>query len=553
MALSDTEALAKAKEILTGMQAERTLLDVVRQYWTGCQSLPRIMPKGAAHEVYAMARMSRVNVIGLVMETLGQSLFVEGFRGKGEAENAAVWDIWQANQFDAYQSGLHRAALAYGTAYTLVLPGDPVPVLEPKSPRQLHALYSVKDRVWPKFALERRDDSTYRLFDESNVYTFTDLQAGTATVTANEVHGAGVCPVVRFRERIDLDIGDDVASALSAALETRAEPTTGLTIATSNERRALNIGQVGPLMALQDQVDVTTFNLLVAMHFASFKQRYIMGWAGADEEQLMQDRGISPEAARAAAKQETLSATASRVWLFDDPDVKVGEFSETNLDGYIKAREATLRHAASTSQTPAHELIGDLVNLSAEALTAAEAGRDRKVADRETLFGEAHEQMLGLAGQLQGIEVPAAAQVVWRDTSARAFSATVDALGKLAQMLGVPAQELWERIPGVSQADIERWKKQAATGDAFGQLTDTLKAQMGPAMDAVPTPDEMKSRADAMGVLIRAGVTPETAARKAGLEGIEFLPGATPTSLKVPGDAAAGPLPPSMPPGGPVA
>jgi hypothetical protein len=552
MALDDAAALAKAKELLEGMRAERTLLDLVRQYWTGQQSLPRIMPRNAPHEVYAMARMSRVNIISLVMETLGQSLFVEGFRGKGDDVDAPVWGIWQANQFDAYQSGLTRAALAYGTSYALVLPGDPVPVIEPVSPRQMHAVYAVTDRVWPRFALQRRDDATYRLIDDTNVYTFNDLDGGAPALTIPaEAHNAGVCPVVRFRERIDLDIGDDVASAISAALETWEEPTTGLTFTRSNERRALNIGQVGPLMSLQDQVDVTTFDLLVAMHFASFKQRYIMGWAGADEEQLMKDRGLSPEAARAAAKQETLSATSSRVWLFDDPEVKVGEFSESSLEGYIKSREATLRHAASTSQTPAHELIGDLVNLSAEALAAAEAGRDRKVADRQTLFGESYEQMLGLAAKYAGIEVPVDAQVVWRDTSARSLAATVDALGKLATMLGVPAQELWERIPGVTRKDVERWKAQAATGDAFGQLTETLKGQMGPAMDAVPTPDEMKQRADAMGVLIRAGVTTESAAKLAGLDGAQFLPGATPTSLKVAADVPAGPMGP--PAAGPIA
>jgi hypothetical protein len=69
------------------------------------------------------------------------------------------------------------------------------------------------------------------------------------------------------------------------------------------------------------------------------------------------------------------------------------------------------------------------------------------------------------------------AQVVWRDTEARSLAATVDALGKLTQMLGVPPQSLWERIPGVTQQDVEAWKAQAATADPLGQLTQLLDAQ----------------------------------------------------------------------------
>ena len=157
--------------------------------------------------------------------------------------------------------------------------------------------------------------------------------------------------------------------------------------------------------------------------------------------------------------------------------MKLGEFEQTNLDCYIKSREASLRHAATLSQPPVHERIGERVNLSAEALVAAENGRERKVDERKALLGESHEQMLWLAGKAGGIEIPNDAQVVWRDTSARAFSATVDALGKLVTMLGIPPQELWEKVPGASRQDIERWKRAAETGDPFVFLQDTLERQ----------------------------------------------------------------------------
>ena len=44
-------------------------------------------------------------------------------------------------------------------------------------------------------------------------------------------------------------------------------------------------------------------------------------------------------------------------------------------------------------------------------------------------------------------------------------------------MLGVPQQELWDRIPGVKQQDIRRWKEIAQQGDALTDLTAMLERQ----------------------------------------------------------------------------
>lgn len=43
--------------------------------------------------------------------------------------------------------------------------------------------------------------------------------------------------------------------------------------------------------------------------------------------------------------------------------------------------------------------------------------------------------------------------------------------------------------------------------------------------------EEIKAKADAMGVLIRAGVDPDDAARRVGLDGVSFREGFHPASL----------------------
>jgi len=69
------------------------------------------------------------------------------------------------------------------------------------------------------------------------------------------------------------------------------------------------------------------------------------------------------------------------------------------------------------------------------------------------------------------------AEVKWRDHEARSFSATVDALGKAAQMLGVPVRGLWERIPGVTDQEISHWQQLSEEDDSVQRLLDELDRQ----------------------------------------------------------------------------
>jgi hypothetical protein len=356
---------------------------------------------------------------------------VDGFRAPNAAAEEPAWEIWQRNRMDARQTAAHRAALTYGAAYAVVLPGDPVAVIRPVSPRALTALY--EDDDWPVLALEHRRSlrpgvKLYRLLDERSAWWIEVDDRGAPTVVRREQHGVGVVPVVRFLTTLD------------------AEP------------ESWSRGEVEPLIPLQDQINITTFGLLVAQHYGAFRQRYIIGWL-------------------AESEAKALEASARKLWTFEDENVKVGEFGQTDLRGYLESREATLRALATVSQTPAHELLGQLVNLSADALAAMERSHRAKVAERQVVFGEAWEQVLELAAEIDGQPTDPAAYVRWRDTEARSLAQTADALGKLVTMLGVPPQELWERIPGVSQQEVERWKARAAEGSALEQLARVLTEQ----------------------------------------------------------------------------
>jgi hypothetical protein len=472
--LTDTAAIELASFLHGKHSQERTQLDSLRRYATGKQALPLVIPQDAPREVRELARISRINIIKIVLDSLVESLFVDNLRmtrtpevaegepaGDPEDVTNDVWKAWQANRMDRAQSGLYRAVFQYGYGYAVFTRGDPYPVIRPMSARRMTAMYDDDD--WPVYALERRRRTdAFRLYDEEYVYELGyDSEKKKFAALGVSQHGSPYCPVVKYSDVEDLDLDDEP--------EPHCLPAPGR----EGDVTRLVAGQVAPLMTLQDQTDVTSFALHGAQWYTAFRQRWVIGWTPAN-------------------RAEKMSAGASQLWTFDaDPDdMKLGEFNETNLDGFLKSREATLKYAATLSQTPVHELIGELVNLSAEALAAAEAGRDRKIDERKTGLGESHEQLAQGVGLLMGVDVPDDLEVVWRDNSARAFGAIVDGLGKIAAQLQVPPAELWDRIPGATRQDVRRWKTAQAEGDAMASLTGLLDRQAAsPPEPGAPEPE----------------------------------------------------------------
>lgn len=443
MALAENEVAETVRKLLDMRAAEAQRLDVIFDYLRDDPAKRDMggLPSGAPADVIRLARFSRVNLLKYIVSARVQNMYVDGFRTPTSPDDIAVWECWQRNGMDKRQIGVHRATLSYGTAYETVLPGAPVPVIRGWSPRQLTAAYGDDDQ-WPVVALICTGKRTYRLLDDVNswdIETGDELQIGAPAAHGATWQGEPVCPVVRFRDTDDLD-----------------DPGRGI---------------VEPYFPLQDQVNVTTFGLQVAQHYGAFRQRYIIGWLAESESAL-------------------LTASAAKLLTIEDPasDITVGEFQQTMLDGYISSREATIRHLATVSQTPVHELLGQFVNLSAEALEAARASAQSAIDENRTSCGESHEQALGIAGEMMGVEIDPAASVVWRDTRVRSLTEAATALGLLVEKLGVPPRELWHLIPGIPQHEVDRWTVAASQAESMDQLTSMLDRQAaGPELPAGST------------------------------------------------------------------
>jgi hypothetical protein len=142
--------------------------------------------------------------------------------------------------------------------------------------------------------------------------------------------------------------------------------------------------------------------------------------------------------------------------------VKFGSLQATPLGGFIESIDMSIRHLAAISQTPPHHLLGQIANLSAEALQAAETALTRKIQEFQATFGESWERVFRLAAELAGDTATAedfSGEVIWRDMESKSLAQAADALGKLKQQLQIPAQGLWKRVPDATQAEVEEWKR----------------------------------------------------------------------------------------------
>ena len=180
------------------------------------------------------------------------------------------------------------------------------------------------------------------------------------------------------------------------------------------------------------------------------------------------------------ANRTKLQLRQDDILIAEDNDTKFGTLDASDLSPFIAAYRNDVETLAAVTQTPTHELTGQMANLSAEALAAARASLNQKVHERQKSFGASHVQALRLAVALEGDEQYSSdqtARVTWQDMEIRSMSQAADALGKMAVQLSVPPTALWAMVPGVEKTDVAEWIRLAEEGDPITKMQQELERQ----------------------------------------------------------------------------
>lgn len=449
--MSQSSAVDLARMLFPDFLAQHEHAKMLNTWYKGKQAAPQMPASRPDSSEYDRLRARSVtSLAGTVVTGAAQAMYVDGHRPANTRDNTRVWDaVWQPNQLDSKQTRFTRGTLAHGVCHSVTLPGT-----NPMTGAALARIRGVSAMRMASFSYQDEDDITVaiegdlqqgddprwalRLYDDEAVYfmscdTFGDNWAFIET----RPHRVGVIPVVPFYNLIDLD-GEFTS-------------------------------EIGPIIPIVQRFDQDNFDRLVVQRDGSWKVRWATG--------VEKPAGTADQARAAAAKMRVQDMLINA-----SPDGRFGTLDGTSPEGYLAAAEADLRTLAAVSQTPAHHLLGQISNVSADALAAAEATLMRKVTERKTNLGESWEATLRIAAWINGDTESASdfsSQVRWRDTEIRSISQTADALGKLAEQLNIPVELLWSRVPGWTESDSIDAKRMISESGDFNELFANLTKELG--------------------------------------------------------------------------
>lgn len=510
---------ALARRLLDILMKDRdSRLLMLDAYHKGFHAQP-YAPPAEKTEYDIFARRCISNWMPTIVETPVQQLYVDGFEPGGAlqvatgaakaldgsltgprepylaGERTPEWEHWQRSRMDSRQSAIYRGAFIFGHSFTVVERNRAGKAIT-RGLSALHtsALYEdAANDIAPVAALtvtswplndEVVNGVTIKHYGEGFLWTerfkyrvrwsLPSSDGGKYNLQAFEIgpHGNSECPVTRFSCYVDL--------------EGRTQ------------------GLIEPLIPRQDKLNQTMFDLLVNQSKSSFATAWVAGMLPpfkrrpvyaknldgsyivdpvTGEYEIEDFEVVTDGQGRPIADE--IDRSPGRILFAEDPNAKFGSIPGSEISGYISSLEFAIRDLAAASQTPPTDMLGQIANLSAEALQAAQLVLTRKVEQFKTGFGECWERDFNLAAELDGNRTSAldyAGEVTWRDTEGHSMSKTADALLKLKE-IEVPRNELWRMIPGMTETRLRRMEKALAEDPAQLLSSQAMGAIMGLEMD----------------------------------------------------------------------
>lgn len=172
------------------------------------------------------------------------------------------------------------------------------------------------------------------------------------------------------------------------------------------------------IIPLQDALNKSVMDMMIAMEFASFKQRYIIGLEVETDEETGEP--IDPTYRNYGVE---------RMLAIPDLEAKVGQFDATDLGQFLRVQEKFWASVARVSGTPLHYFFitqGDFP--SGEAMKSAEARFVKKITDRQTAFGNVWEDVMKFCLRIEDVGVPddLTIETVWHSAAPKSEAEQAD-------------------------------------------------------------------------------------------------------------------------------
>lgn len=350
-----------------------------------------------------------------------------------------AWKIWQANRMGVRSRQIHREALVAGDSYAIVW----------VDPNQKTTIYPQKAKTCVVF------------YDEESPGKI--LKAAKQWLTAPDAKGEKFARInLYYPDRIERYISVKKTTALpekatdyvefkddgnSAIIKNPYGVVPVFHFGNNADIGSFGQSELADAIPLQNALNKSVCDLLVAMEFAAYRQRYATG--------------IDVEYDDEGKPKAPFVAGIERLWVNESPEAKFGDFAASDLKQFLEVKDGFRVDMAVVTGTPIYyfQQTGGQFP-SGEALQKAEARFNHKVNDRQESFGQVWEDLMAFALRIEGNKKDVRLFTEWEDP------APLSEKDKLANLstkgdLGVPDEKLWEEM-GYGEDDIKRFQEIAA-------------------------------------------------------------------------------------------
>lgn len=415
------------------LQKNRTRYTVTERYYSGDHDLAFATDK-FKNAFGSLFREFALNLCPAVVDALKDKLILTGFGVEGGETSAAeeAWKIWQRNRMGKRSGEIHKEAIKSGDAYAIVWPdaagratiypqraGTCMIRYDEETPGKI--LWAAKywetvelrprlnlyypDRVERYIGSRTRSDPSEKKLDPETV-KYVPFDGDGSAVIKNPY---GVVPVFHFANNTDIGLLGD--SELNSAIP------------------------------VQNALNKSVLDMLVAMEFSAFRQRWI---SGIEVEYDEKGNPIAP-----------FRSGAERIWLTESAETKFGDFEATDLKQFLEVKESFTIDMARTTGTPIYYFIqAGGSHPSGESLKKSESRFINKVRDRMEAFGNVWEDLMAFCLKIdsKGKDVRLFAE--WEDPAPLTEKEQLENL-LMKQDLGVSMEKLLEEA-GYGESDIQQ-------------------------------------------------------------------------------------------------
>ncbi|MGH9949447.1 MAG: phage portal protein [Pyrinomonadaceae bacterium] len=390
----------------------------------------------------SLFREFALNLCPAVCDAIRDKLKIEGFSvmerrhpdgnernafEKGRRQDAGVPTIWHRNRMDIRAGEIHKEAVKNGDAYLIVWPdADGNALMYPNTASSITVEYDEElpgKMIWAAKFWRTRDKFTrLNIFYPDRIERYITAKPGegilpdakefipfmgVSSPRVGSPHVSKGSLLVQVADRYGNMSNTGDANSKIRTQHSAIENPFGV-VPVFHFANNASIGTFGrseleDAIPVQDGMNKSVLDMLVAMEFCSYRQRWA---AGIEIEYDAEGNPIAP-----------FKAGVDHLWLTENKDARFGDFATASLDQFLKVKDGFRIDIASVTGTPLYYLLPHGRGFaSGEAMRKAETRFIAKVRDRQTSFGQTWADAMQFALKIEGRE-DAILKTKWEDAA----------------------------------------------------------------------------------------------------------------------------------------